>query len=112
VSREVQTLTRGRYAPMFPIKPTSFWNRRRVEEADQSRYAGKLPSLSAILAHPVRERVAWGRELGRRFRDEVRLAEAEGLQVDAWQFDELVAELSGAQGRPWREFTRGTLQTA
>jgi hypothetical protein len=109
VSREIQTLTRGRYAPMLLIKPTSFWNRRRVEEADQPRYAGKLPSLSAILALPVRERVAWGRELGRRFRDEVRLSEAEGVEVDAWQFDELVAELSGAQGRPWREFTRGTL---
>jgi hypothetical protein len=109
VSHEVQALTRGRYAPMFPIKPTSFWNRRRVEDADQPRYAGRLPSLSTILALPVRERVAWGRELGRRFRDEVRLAEAEGVRVDAWQLDELVAELSGAQGPPWREFTRGVL---
>lgn len=97
------------YAPIFPLKPTSFWNRRRVEEADQPQYAGTLPSLSAILARPVRERVAWGRELGRRFRDEVRIAEAEGVRVDAWQFDELVAELSGPQGRAWREFTRGTL---
>jgi hypothetical protein len=109
VSRQVQALTRGRYAPMFPIKPTSFWNRRRVEEAEQPRYAGKLPSLSAILALPVRQRVAWGRELGRRFRDEVRLAEAEGVRVDAWQFDQLVAELSGSQGRAWRQFTRGVL---
>jgi hypothetical protein len=109
VSREVQALTRGRYAPMFPIKPTSFWNRRRVEAADQPRYAGTLPSLSAILALPVRQRLSWGRELGRRFRDEVRIAEAEGVCIDAWQLDELVAELSGAQGRPWREFTRGAL---
>jgi hypothetical protein len=53
--------------------------------------------------------VAWGRELGRRFRDEVRSAESEGVGVDAWQFDELVAELGGSQGRAWREFTRGTL---
>jgi hypothetical protein len=109
VSREVQALTRGRYAPMFPLKPTSFWNRRRIEDAEQPRYAGKLPSLRAILALPARPRLAWGRELGRRFRDEVRLAEAEGVRVDAWQFDELVAELSSAQGRPWREFTRGAL---
>ena len=109
VSKQVQALKRGLYAPMFPIKPTSFWNRRRVEDADNPRYAGKLPSLSSVLALPTRERVAWGRELGRRFRDEVRLAEAEGVRVDAWQFDELVAELSGPQGRAWREFTRGTL---
>jgi hypothetical protein len=94
---------------MFPIKPTSFWNRRRVEDADEPRYAGKLPSLAAMLARTSRERLAWGRELGRRFRDEVRLAEAEGVRVEAWQLDELVTELSGGQGRQWREFTRGVL---
>jgi hypothetical protein len=109
VSRQVHALTRGRYAPMFPLKPTSFWNRRRVEGGDEPDYEGKLPSLSAILRLSTRERLAWGRELGRRFRDEVRLAEAENVRVDAWQFDELVAELSGSQGRQWREFTRGVL---
>jgi hypothetical protein len=108
VSREVQALTRGLYAPLFPIKPTSFWERRRVG-AELPRYTGKLPSLSALLRLGVRERVAWGRELGRRFRDELRIAESEGVRVDAWQFDELVAELSGPQGRAWRDFTRGTL---
>jgi hypothetical protein len=109
VSRQVQALKRGLYAPIFPLKPTSFWNRRRVEGADQPRYEGKLPSLTSLLRLPPRERLAWGRELGRRFRDEVRLAEAERVRVDAWQLDELVAELSGGQGRQWREFTRGTL---
>jgi hypothetical protein len=94
---------------MFPLKPTSFWARRRVTGANEPRYAGRLPSLSRILTLPARERVAWGRELGRRFRDEVRIAEGEGVGIDAWQFDELVAELSGPQGRAWREFTRGTL---
>ena len=109
VSRQIQELTRGRYAPLFPIKPTSFWNRRQVQDADEPRYSGKLPSLAAMLARPAPERLAWGRELGRRFRDEVRLAEAEGVRVDAWQLDELVTELSGGQGRQWREFTRGVL---
>jgi hypothetical protein len=108
VSRQVQALTRGLYAPIFPLKPTSFWNRRRVG-AEEPRYAGKLPSLKAMLTLAGRERVAWGRELGRRFRDEVRIAESEGVRVDAWQFDELVAELAGSQGRQWREFTRGAL---
>jgi hypothetical protein len=110
VSRQVQALKRGLYAPMFPIKPTSFWNRRRVEGADSPRLAGKLPSLRSLLRLPTRERVAWGKELGRRFRDEVRIAEGEGVRVDAWQLDELVAELSGNQGRQWRELTRGALQ--
>jgi hypothetical protein len=100
---------RGRYAPMFPIKPTSFWHRRRVETPADPRRAGKLPSLGLLLSGSSAERVAWGRELGRRFRDEIRDAEAGGTVVDAWQLDELVAELSGSQGRAWRELTRGTL---
>jgi hypothetical protein len=94
---------------MFPIKPTSFWNRRRVAEAEEPRLAGKLPSLTAMLSLPARERLAWGRELGRRFRDEVRIAELQGVRVDAWQLDELAAELGSSRGRQWREFTRGAL---
>lgn len=107
VSRQVQELKRGRYAPMFPIKPGTFWTKRRVEGADEPRYEGRLPSLTAMMRLPSRERLAWGKELGRRFRDEIRKAEAERIRVDAWQLDELVSELSGAQGRQWREFTRG-----
>ena len=49
--------------------------RRRVEGAGEPKYAGRLPSLTAVLSLPARERLAWGKELGRRFRDEVRLAE-------------------------------------
>jgi hypothetical protein len=109
VGRQVQALKRGRYAPMFPIKPTSFWTRRRVEGADEPRYEGRLPALTALVRLPARERLAWGRELGRRFRDEIRLAETEQVRVDAWQLDELVSELSGAQGRQWRDLTRGVL---
>jgi hypothetical protein len=109
VARQIQELKRGRYAPMFPIKPTSFWTRRRIEGADGPRYEGRLPALTALMRLPVRERLAWGRELGRRFRDEIRLAETEQVRVDAWQLDELVSELSGAQGRQWRELTRGVL---
>jgi hypothetical protein len=106
-ARQVHELTRGRYAPMFPIKPTSFWNRRRAAGAAQPQYEGQIPSLPRLLGLPAQERVAWGRELGRRFRDEVRFAEDEGVRVDAWQFDELVAELPAS--RAWRDFTRGTL---
>lgn len=109
VSRQVHALKRGLYAPLFPIKPTSFWNRRRVEGAGEPARVGRLPSLTSLMRLPPRERLAWGRELGRRFRDEVRIAEGEGVRVDAWQLDELVSELSGGQGRQWREFTRGVL---
>jgi hypothetical protein len=108
-SRQVQALKGGRYAPLFPIKPTSFWNRRRVAEAEEPRLAGKLPPLRTMLALPARERRAWGRELGRRFRDEVRIAELQGVRMDAWQLDELAAELGGSRGRQWRKFTRGAL---
>ncbi len=109
VARQVHELKRGRYAPMFPIKPTSFWTRRRVEGAEGPRFEGKLPSLTALMRLPSGERLAWGKELGRRFHDEIRLAEAEGIRADAWQLDELVSELSGPQGRQWRELTRGVL---
>jgi hypothetical protein len=94
---------------MFPIKPTSFWNKRRVETPADPGRAGKLPSLNALLAGSSAGRVAWGGELGRRFRDEIRDAEAGEVPVDAWQLDELVAELGGNQGRAWRQFTRGVL---
>ena len=97
-SRQVQALKGGRYAPLFPIKPTSFWNRRRVAEAEEPRLAGKLPPLRTMLALPARERRAWGRELGRRFRDEVRIAELQGVRMDAWQLDELAAELGAPAG--------------
>lgn len=109
VSRQIQELKRGLYAPMFPIKPGTFWTKRRVEGADEPRYEGRMPSLPAMMGLPSRERLAWGKELGRRFRDEIRQAETERIRVDAWQLDELVAELSGGQGRQWREFTRGVL---
>jgi hypothetical protein len=108
-ARQVHELKRGRYAPMFPIKPGPFWAKRRVEGADGPRYEGRLPAPSALMRLESRERLAWGKELGRRFRDEIRQAEEQSIRVDAWQFDELVAELSGRQGRQWREFTRGVL---
>jgi hypothetical protein len=108
VARQVHELKRGLYAPMFPIKPGPFWTKRRVE-ADEPRFEGRLPSLTAMMRLQPRERVAWGKELGRRFRDEIRQAEEQSIRVDAWQFDELVAELSGGQGRQWRELTRGAL---
>jgi hypothetical protein len=56
VSRQVQALTRGLYAPIFPLKPTSFWNRRRVQGADQPARAGRLPSLASLLRLPPRAR--------------------------------------------------------
>ena len=109
IARQVHSLKRGLYAPMFPVKPTSFWTRRRVEGADEPRYQGRIPPFTTLMRLPARERLAWGKELGRRFRDEVRQAEAERIRVDAWQLDELLAEISGPQGRQYREFTRGVI---
>jgi hypothetical protein len=109
IARQIHSLKRGLYAPMFPVKPTSFWTRRRVQGADEPRYEGRIPPFTTLTRLPVRERLAWGKELGRRFRDEVRQAEAERIRVDAWQLDELLAEISGPQGRQYREFTRGVI---
>jgi hypothetical protein len=94
------------YAPLFPILPGVFWNGRRLPPDDEAklsaRWAGPLPSKAALLASPSATRVAWGTELGRRFRDALRHA-----PVPAWQFDEIVSPV--AQSRPWRDVVRGAL---
>jgi hypothetical protein len=56
------------------------------------------------------QRIAWGVEVGRRYRDTIRHARADGITVETWQLDELGTQLAGAQGRQHREFVRGVLQ--
>jgi hypothetical protein len=94
------------YAPLFPIVRSGFWDGRKLPPDEERklppRWAGALPSQAALLASPPATRVAWGTELGRRFRDAMRSA-----PVPAWQFDEIVSTV--AQGRAWRDVVRGAL---
>jgi hypothetical protein len=94
------------YAPLFTILPGAFWDGRKLPADEEAklppRWAGPLPSQAALLASPPATRVAWGTELGRRFRDALRHA-----PVPAWQFDEIVSPV--VQGRQWRDVVRGAL---
>lgn len=112
----VHKLPQGRYAPMFPIQPSGFWEGRRlnrraerellVRNPRSGRLAGPLPALPQLLRLPSATRVTWSVELGARFRDALRA----GRVADTWQLDEIIGECAGAQGRPYRELTRGALR--
>jgi hypothetical protein len=103
-----------RYAPMFLLKPSWYWEQRRVPPADERKLnhalAGPLPALPELLRLPTAARVRWGVELGARFRDEIRAAERAGATVEAWQLDEIHAESTGSLGRQYRELTRGAVR--
>jgi hypothetical protein len=103
-----------RYAPMFHLKPSWYWEQRRVPPADDRKldpaFAGPLPALPQLLRLPSARRVRWGVELGARFRDEIRAAERGGATVPSWQLDEIQAEAAGSLGRQYRELTRGALR--
>jgi hypothetical protein len=102
------------YAPMFHLKPSWYWDRRRVPPADERRLnhalAGPLPALPELLRLPTAARVRWGVELGARFRDEIRAGERGGAEIPSWQLDEIQAEAAGRLGRQYRELTRGVLR--
>lgn len=105
----VTSVTGVGYAPMFPIKQGVFWRRRRVTAAQRAALpddglAGPLPSWRALARGPARERVRWGRELGRRFRDSMRRAGVAGH----WQLDEIPS--AAARSRAHRDFTGGVLR--
>src|SRR5262249_9467044 len=64
---------------------------------------GALPTtIDRLLALPSQTRVAWGTELGRRFRDSLR----HNAQTE-WQFDEILSQV--AVDRRYRDFIRGAL---
>ena len=108
---------RYRYAPILQLAESTLWDRRRVSDeearklaaAGQGDYAGPMPSLRGVLAGPERQRVYWGTELGRRFRDRFRARIQQGEPLAAWQFDEVVTEVAGGDGQRYRDFIRGVL---
>jgi hypothetical protein len=93
-----------KYAPIFAIQPhTSAAARKRRDlprelaaKLDRTR-AGAIPGDEVV---PPSDQRAWGLELGRRFRDQLRTNRAKGIQIDAWQFDEILTQcVSNAGGR-------------
>ncbi|MGZ4357246.1 MAG: hypothetical protein ACXVRU_10590 [Gaiellaceae bacterium] len=99
-----------RHAPVFGIQPgTSKHARkgRQVSSADAAKldpaHQGEIPGTSAGQVIPPGDRRAWGLELGRRFRDELR----SHSPVDVWQFDEVLGQC--ATDLAHREFVGGVL---
>lgn len=109
---------RYRYAPMLAITRGTFWEGRRLSKRTEQllarrgdgRHRGRIPSPRRLLQRSAASRLAWGRELGRRFRDRVRSRVRNGWAIAAWQFDEITTEAAGRRGRPRRELIRGVLQ--
>lgn len=98
-----------RYAPIFrPFgrAKEAAYNGRLPGVQGDPKYAGPVPDVKSLSAD---DRVKWGTELGRRFRDQMR-AQGKDAQIDAWQLDEIVPSMTGGanQVAP-RQFFRGVL---
>jgi hypothetical protein len=113
-SEQIRAVPTRRYSPMFKTQRTAAWEGRRLTPREERlvgpRFRGPVPSESRILQMSAAQRIAWGVEVGRRYRDTMRAARRSGVRIDSWQLDELGTQLAGAQGRQYREFVRGILQ--
>jgi hypothetical protein len=111
-SDQIRRLEGGRYAPMFKWTRTQAWEKRNLPPADERRIdpslRGPVPAERRLFALSARQRIAWGVEIGRRYRDTIRNARRDGIRIDMWQFDELSREVAASQVR--RELVRGMLQ--
>jgi hypothetical protein len=118
VAAQVHALPGALYAPMFPVQPGWYWEKRRLPPKDEeflvgrrarsARYAGGIPAMPRLLTLAPNDRLLWGIELGARFRDAIRQARGDGIEVDSWQFDEVIAQCLSS--RPLREFVRGVFR--
>jgi hypothetical protein len=104
----------GRRAPIFPINPSAFYAGRQLPARQAKRvgrsYSGRIRSFGWLLRGSTGRRVAWGRELGRRFRDRIRILRRLGVRVATWQYDEIQPSAAGSRGRAVRDLNRGILQ--
>jgi hypothetical protein len=103
------------YAPVFSIQPgtSKAARKRRNATGDDAEHldtthAGEIPGSAAGKVLPPRDRRAWGLELGRRFRDDLRRARAQSIQIDRWQFDEILGQCAD-RAPDHREFVGGAL---
>lgn len=108
-----------RFAPIFSLAYTEFFKRRELDadarrtlrdSGEPSTYTHHIPKLDRILRLGAAARYGWGLELGRRYRDRIRIKRAKGLSVTTWQFDELRNEVDGPDGYRLRQLTLGVLR--
>jgi hypothetical protein len=114
-SEQILASPGGRYSPMFKAHVrTQAWERRQLTPEEERRvsrrFSGRVPDEPALLRLSTAQRLAWGVEVGRRYRDTIRHFRQAGVRVSSWQLDELGTQLAGSQGRLHREFVRGILQ--
>jgi hypothetical protein len=101
-----------RYAPVFGIQPHTSARARKHRDVPRQLAArldrtrtGAIPGDEAV---PPSEPRVWGLELGRRFRDQIRANRDKGIQVDSWQFDEILGQCSSSAST--RAFVGGILR--
>ena len=61
------------------------------------RFAGRVPDEAVLLRLSSAQRIAWGVEVGRRYRDTIRHARADRDHGREWQLDELGTQLAGSR---------------
>ena len=109
---QVATLPNGRYAPMFALEEEWYRAGRHLppEQDDllDKRFAGPVPPLARLTSTSAR--VAWGVELGSRYRDQSRIVEDTGAVVHSWQLDEIGPSAAKTAGAPLRDLIRGVLR--
>jgi hypothetical protein len=102
------------YSPIFQSSRTDAWKARSLtpeeEQVVDPRRSGAVPPNDRLVRLSTNQRVYWGAEVGRRYRDRIRHALASGIDVDSWQLDELSPRLARPGARPYREFARGILR--
>lgn len=101
-----------RYAPVFGIQPSTsagFREGRKLPAADEAKleptFKGPIPGDEVI---PPEKPRAWGIELGRRYRDAMRKRRRRGVQIDSWQFDEILGQCASSAEN--RAFVGGILR--
>jgi hypothetical protein len=101
------------YAPVFAIQPktsSGVREQRRVRKTEAALLdpdlAGRIPGSGAVVP-PVKPR-AWGIEFGQRYRDYMRRQRRAGVQIDSWQFDEILGKCATSAAH--RAFAAGILR--
>jgi hypothetical protein len=112
------TMPGRRFAPIFSLARTNFWNRRVLPSEDrrtlrehgQDSLRGRIPSLGRLMHRSGHYRYQAGLEVGRRFRDRIRFKRAHHQRVVTWQFDEIPSEIAGRNGYKVRQVVQGILR--